>query len=54
MFRFRSEIDASIAGDALSGRINFKFGTGNLVSDCDSIVHCVSFQELDGTRAPAP
>jgi hypothetical protein len=50
-FTFNSEIDASLAGDALSGRINYKAAT-NDNPDCTALEGCVSFQEFNGTRPP--
>ena len=50
-FTFNSEIDASIAGDALTGRINYKAAT-NDNPDCTALEGCVSFQDFNGTRPP--
>src|SRR5688572_22727127 len=50
-FTINSEIDATISGDALEGRINYKAATnGN--PDCDTLEGCVSFQDFNGTRPP--
>lgn len=50
---FNSEIDATLAGDALAGRIDYKAAT-NDNPDCAAVEGCVSFQEFNGTRPPPP
>lgn len=50
-FTFNSEIDASLIGDTLTGRINYKAAT-NDNPDCTALEGCVSFQEFNGTRPP--
>jgi hypothetical protein len=50
-FSFNSEIDASLSGDSLTGRINYRAATnGN--PDCSDLEGCVSFQEFNGARPP--
>jgi hypothetical protein len=50
-YTLNGEIQASLSGDALSGRINYT-GAGNGNSDCASIQGCVSFEEFNGSRPP--
>ena len=52
-FTYNSVIDGAISGDTLTGRIEYRAATnGN--PDCAAITGCVSFQEFNGTRPPAP
>ena len=50
-FTFNSNIDASISGDTLTGRIEYRAAT-NANPDCAALEGCVSFQEFNGTRPP--
>ena len=50
-FTFNSNIDASISGDTLTGRIDYRAAT-NANPDCAPLEGCVSFQEFNGTRPP--
>jgi hypothetical protein len=52
-FTYNSAIDGSISGDTLSGRIEYRAAT-NGSPECGTIEGCVSFQEFNGTRPPAP
>jgi hypothetical protein len=50
-YTYDAEIDATLSGDELSGKINYTTATnGN--SDCATIKNCVSFQNFNGTRPP--
>lgn len=50
-FTYNSVIDASINGDVLNGRIEYRTATnGN--PDCAELQNCVSFQDFNGTRPP--
>lgn len=50
-YTINGEIASTLAGDTLTGRINY-VAAGNGNSDCASIQGCVSFQEFNGTRPP--
>jgi hypothetical protein len=50
-YTFNSEIDATISGDTLTGRIEYRAATNNH-PDCTAIAGCVSFQDFNGTRPP--
>jgi hypothetical protein len=50
-FTYNSVIDASIAGDAISGRIEYRAATNNN-PNCASIEGCLTFQDFNGTRPP--
>lgn len=45
------EIDATLTGDVLVGRINY-VGATNDASDCAPIEGCVTYQDFNGTRPP--
>jgi len=46
-----SDLQATINGDVLTGRINYHYhGNGN--SDCGPYHGCTSYQEMNGTRPP--
>ena len=50
-YTYNSEIKASISGDALTGRIDYRAATnGN--SDCAALTGCDSYQDINGTRPP--
>ena len=50
-YTYNAEIDATLAGDELAGKINYTTATnGN--SDCAAIKNCDSFQNFNGTRPP--
>lgn len=50
-FTYNSVIDASIAGDVLTGRIEYRAAT-NDNPGCAAIEGCLSFQDFNGTRPP--
>jgi len=50
-YTFNSDIDAILAGDTLTGKIEYRAATnGN--PDCAAFDNCVSFQDFNGTRPP--
>ena len=50
-FTFNGEIKATLSGDALAGRIDYRAATnGN--SDCATLTGCDSYQDFNGTRPP--
>jgi len=50
-FTFNSDIDATLIGDTLSGKIEYRAAT-NSNPDCAALEGCVSFQEFNGARPP--
>ena len=50
-FFFNSDIDASLSGDTLTGKIEYKAAT-NGAAECAALEGCVSFQDFNGTRPP--
>lgn len=50
-YTLNSQIDATLAGDALAGTIKYTAATnGN--ADCGTLTGCVSTQDFNGTRPP--
>ena len=50
-YTLNSQIDATLAGDALAGTIKYTAATnGN--ADCGSLTGCISNQDFNGTRSP--
>lgn len=50
-YTYNSEIDATLTGDTLTGKINYRAATNNN-SDCATIQGCTSYQDFNGTRPP--
>ena len=51
VYTLNSQIDATLAGDALAGTIKYTAATnGN--ADCGTLTGCVSTQDFNGTRPP--
>jgi hypothetical protein len=50
-YTFNGEILATLAGDALNGRIEYSSAT-NMGTDCGTLVGCVTTQDFNGTRPP--
>lgn len=50
-YTYNSTIDASLDGDVLTGRIEYR-AADNGNSDCSQIMGCLTFQDFNGTRPP--
>lgn len=53
MYTFDGEIDASLDGDTLSGRVEYRAQTNGDAS-CGTREDCLSVQEFNATRPPPP
>lgn len=52
-YTFNSKLDADLSGDTLSGHIDYRAAT-NGGTDCGTREDCVSRQDFNATRPPAP